>query len=69
METNRGKSKRIPIAEIIGAIAAVTQLCMQLFWSKEYEPELRKVTEIISLILVAVTAVLLASKVEKRKKR
>ncbi|GEM_PF-760087 len=66
MGTNRIKS--IPIAEIAGAVAAVSLLCIQLFWSKEDAPELRKGIEVIFLTMVAITSVLLVTKAKKTTK-
>lgn len=62
------KRKSLLIAEIIGAVAAVILLCIQLFWSKGTEPELRQLIETISLTAVAVSAVLLVAKSRKKKK-
>ena len=68
MEINNNKHKYLPVVEIIGAIAAVLLLCIQLFWDKETEPELRRLIEIISLAIVTISAVLLVLKANKKKK-
>jgi len=68
MATNKKTNKRPPVAEIIGAIAAVSLLSMQLFWSKENVPEWRGITEAILLAITAAMAVWVAMKSQKTKK-
>jgi len=66
MKSDENPGKMFPVAEVVGAAAAVVLLLLQLLWAQEYKPVLRHAVQITFTVALTVSAAMLAARAVKK---
>lgn len=69
MNRDEAKQKKFPVAEVIGAVAAIILLILQLVWAEDYRPSLRHGVQITFTVALTVSAAMLAARAVKKSKK